>query len=109
MGDLWDLWFLLIPATLVAFIVFLILNSIFNIKVTTHRRPIHRAPAGSSDSTDSSFSASNTDTSTHPGYDSSPHSSSSDSGSGASDSGSSSGSDSGSSGGGDGGGGGGGD
>ena len=104
-----DLWFLLVPAALVAFVVFVILNSIFNIKVPTDGRPIHRAPAGSSDSTDSSFWSSNTDTSTHPGYDSSPHSSSSDSGHSSGDSGSSSGSDSGSSGGGDGGGGGGGD
>jgi uncharacterized membrane protein YgcG len=100
MGDLWDLWFLIIPAGLVLFVVFVILNSIFNIKVPTDGRPIHRAPAGSSDSSDSFYSSS----STHPGYDSSTDHSSSHSGGSSGDS-----SDSGSSGGGDGGGGGGGD
>jgi len=99
-----DLWFLVIPGALVTFVVFVILNSIFNIKIPADGRPIVRAPAGSSDGTDSSFSGT-TDLSNYPGTDSSPPESSSDSNSSSSADGDSGGS----SGGGDGGGGGGGD
>jgi hypothetical protein len=98
-----ELWPLLIPGVIIVFIVGIILNTIFNPKPSGAGGPIVRAPAGSSDSSDSSFTA-NTDFSTYPGSDSSPDTNYSDSSS--SDAGSS---DSGSSGGGDGGGGGGGD